>query len=609
MVVCMRKFGVSLRGAAAGAALFFPGQVFSQSFTIDSGQAFIGNLIVAHPNDIGTIVSGGSLTARVDGVDAIAMADDNQRFENQWGGSLLQEGFKAAAIMSTGLAAEIENSGSIMTTADGAHSIVSIGDDAIITNRGSLETRGDGAAGLIAAGVGSRSRNGGSILASGDGASGVILDGADGLFENLGIIETTGLASSGLIIGDNGDGATITNSGSIAVPLDGASQAIGVSSLADGVILNLRSGSVIQGAINFAGTNGTVNVANGMNTALQFNLPNIADLHTFGSPYAATADNLLAVVDPTGFSAHDEMLSDVTRAIAGALDERFAGSRARRGAGDAAWLKSIGGYRHAKDDGPSVGFDSLFSGAMIGVDQPVHYSARAGFFGGATFGKMETATDSQAIDMQSYFAGGYASFTRAGVFFDLGVAAGIAKLDSDRRVANNLAAGGLEHAEANYLGALFNPTLALGTDILAGDATLTPSVRLRYAALFIENHAEHGSAANLDVHDRRVDALEVRAQLAASTAPYELSGGTITHALRLGAEGYFTDSQSVNAVLLGQTLSFEAGGPGVGARGFAGFESRYTADAGWQLGSVAEFGYDTEGGFTASGSVKLDIPF
>ncbi len=609
MVVCMCKFGVSLRGAAAGAALFFPGQVFSQSFTIDSGQAFIGNLIAAHPDDIGIIVSGGSLTAQVDGVDAITMAEDSQRFENQRGGWLLQEGFKAAAIVSTGLAAEIENSGRITTTADGSHAIVSIGDDATIANWGSLETQGDAAAALIAAGLGSRSRNGGSILASGDGASGVILDGADGLFENLGAIETTGLASSGLIIGDDGDGATITNSGSIAVPLDGASQAIGVSSLADGVTLNLSSGSVIQGVINFAGTNGTVNVANGMNTALQFNLPNITTLQTFGSPYAATADNLLAVVDPTGFSAHDEMLSDVTRAIADALDERFAGSRAGRGTGEAAWLKSIGGYRHAKGFGPSVGFDNRFSGAMIGVDQPVHYAARAGFFGGAAFGKMATATDSHSIEMQSYIAGGYASLTRAGVFFDLGIAAGIAKLDSDRRVANNLVAGGLEHAEASSFGALFSPSLALGTDIAAGDATLTPSVRLRYAALFTENHAEHGSAANLDVDGRRVDALEVRGQLAATTGPYEVSGGTISHALRLGAEGYFTDSQSVDAVLLGQALSFEAGGPVAGARGFAGFETRYTADAGWQLGATTEFGYDTQGGFTASGGVKLDIPF
>mgnify|MGYP001252808170 CR=1 FL=1 len=342
------------------------------------------------------------------------MAEDSQRFENQRGGWLLQEGFKAAAIMSTGLAAEIENSGRITTTADGAHAIVSMGDDATIANWGSLETQGDAAAALIAAGLGSRSRNGGSILASGDGASGVILDGAGGLIENLGTIETTGLASSGLIIGDDGDGATITNSGSIAVPLDGASQAIGVSPLADGVTLNLSSGSVTQGVINFAGTNGTVNVANGMNTALQFYLPNITGLQTFGSPYATTADNLLAVVDPTGFAAHDEMLSDVTRAIAGALDERFAGSRAGLGASEAAWLKSIGGYRHAKGHGPSVGFDNRFGGAMIGVDQPVHYAARAGFFGGAAFGKMETATDSQAIDMQSYFAGGYAK-TELGV--------------------------------------------------------------------------------------------------------------------------------------------------------------------------------------------------
>ncbi len=602
----MRMFEVSLRRAAAAAVLFLPHEGFAQSFIIDNGQAAFGNLVLAGPGDIGTIVSGGSVNSNVDGLDAIVMEASDQSLEIQQHGLLLQDGNLAAAILSIGANAEIENFGIIATTGDAAHAIVSLGDNATMGNYSAITTEGAAAAGFVIAGTNGHGRNMGTLRATGDAAMGVILDGTGSSLENRGTIETTGLASSGLIVGDQGDGSTVINHGFIISPLDGSSAAINVSPDADGVTLALGPGSVIQGAINFAGTNGTVRVANGMNTALQFNLPNPAGLQTFGSPYAATADNLVAVVDPTGFSAQADMLSDVTGAITGALDQRFAQKRA--GDDEAVWLSPLAGS-HAKVDSPTVGFDNLFSGLVIGVDRPAGNITSAGFFAGGTFGAMETDTGSQTLGMQTYLAGSYASFLEGGVFWDFGVMGAVANFYSDRRIANNLVAGGIAHASASYTGLLLSPLLNVSTDIPAGWAVLTPSVRLRYAALFVEEYDELGSAVNLDVARRRVDALEMRWQFAASMMPRELPRGILTQVVRLGAEASYVESQSVDAMLLGQTLNFEAGGAETTVRGFVGLETRYVAEAGWQASSLAEFGYDTNGSLTVSAGMVLEFPF
>jgi hypothetical protein len=51
-----------------------------------------------------------------------------------------------------------------------------------------------------------------------------------------------------------------------------------------------------------------------------------------------------------------------------------------------------------------------------------------------------------------------------------------------------MVAGGIEHAEANYGGFLLSPSVRIGTDMAMGSGTLTPSLRLRYAGLFLEGY-------------------------------------------------------------------------------------------------------------------------
>jgi uncharacterized protein with beta-barrel porin domain len=614
---------VSVLGVAT-ATLLLSSTAQAQNFTIHNGQT-VSNQALGAIGDVGIVESGGTIDAVTNDVDAVDMQDDNQTFENMVGGLVKQSGNQAAAVFSDNANANIVNSGAIIALGLGSDGIVSAstGFNAFITNQGSIETRGDGATGIISAGDNSVVNNSGSILSTGQTAFGIILDGAGSRLNNSGAIETTDATSASLIVA--GNGTTVTNSGRIISTLDSTSEAIIIN--ADDVTLNLLAGTVIQGNIDIDGSNGTINIGNGLNTALTFNFFSLPDLNTNGMPYVLN-EGLLAVVDPTGFAAQDEVLSDLTGAISGAVDNRFAAARTvnagasvamngmvvaaaadlPQGTGPEFWFKAIDGYRDQAADNPQVGFHNLFGGFVLGADGDVGFASRAGLFAGASLGKLETDSNSQKIDSSNFFAGAYGSFNAESAFLDLSAALGTSSFDSDRRVANNLVLGGIEHAVADYDGVFISPAATLGTNIAMGSTVLTPSIRARYAALFLGGYSETGSAANLDIASRHVEVLELRGQLTIAPQPYDFMGGMMTSALRVGVDGSFRNNSAVDATLLGQTLSFAAGGRDDVVRGFVGLDGQYKLVNGWQVESTMELGLASDHSFTTEGRVGLNIP-
>src|SRR5690606_16881874 len=160
---------------------------------------------------------------------------------------------------------------------------------------------------------------------------------------------------------------------------------------------------------------------------------------------------------------------------------------------------------------------------------------RGGLFIGAAAARMRTDPRSQTIDSGNYFAGGYASFTGASVFLDLSLTAGVSDFSSDRSVANNMVFGGIEHAEADYLGFFVSPGVTRGRDFAgAGGRPFAPSLRARYAGLFLDGYEESGSAADLSVGSRSVNVFELRGQLAYGFAPMQQENGTLDATLRVG---------------------------------------------------------------------------
>lgn len=588
---------------------------------LEAGVEMVGN------NQSVTVESGGEIITSGNESDGIFSGAENASITVD--GSVITTGDQLAGILSSGSSAEIRNTGTISSQGlNAGYGIAMIGDGSIIQNAGLVEA-GYGTAGALASigvlvgGSGSAVRNSGVIQTQGTAAYGILSDGIGTVIENDGRITSSGPVSYGILsVGEN---ETITNSGRIEADLGDLEFAVFMQG--NGTTLDLRAGSAIQGNIGFFGADGTLVMGRGLNTALTFtDPPDVLD--TNGAPFVIDG-NTLAVVDPTGFSAQDDMLADTTGAIANALGDRLAAARSAswndvarvngllikptadvlQDDGLTLWGTVLGGYRDQKAEGAGSSFESWFGGAVVGVDGLAVSSTRLGLLAGAMTGELDADTKSQSVDNDNYFAGAYASFELGRGFLDLSAIGGFATFDSTRRVANNLVLGGIEYAKANYDGSFVSPSAEIGTSFDVGGGLLIPSVRARYAGLFLGDYRESGSASSLDVDGRRVDVGELRGQLAFAMSAIETGGGNLELTFRTGVEGNFGDGGSIDAILLGQSLSFDSGSDTAMAEGFAGLQMVYTSNSGLQLDLGAELGLDTNESFTANGRLGVIVPF
>lgn len=601
------------------------------SFTIIDGQTVTVTQTLNTAGDVGTVQQGGSILPN---------------------GAGLVFGIQATADNVT-----INNAGTVHPTSTGVSVGISIKNNSIVNNTGVV----DGEYGIS---VDNGSHN--TIINSGTVYGVVNVLGSHNTITNSGTVERFGgaavfttynatITNSGTVIARNSgpgvdvfDSNVITNSGTI----QGVDS--GIEAYSNNTIIN--SGKLVGGnaAVFFRNTNNTLELLRGSNIEGVLRLGDISNrlviqsgidtafaftgtptFDTNGVPYVignATpliSDGTLYVVNPTGFSAADEMAADLTGIVTGAVDERLVASRSGGGAGSVAmngmvitavadvpgdyatmaWAKVLGNYRDQKADGNDVGFENLLGGLVVGVDSPMGESARGGLFIGAATGRMQSDGNSQTIDSDNYFGGLYGSFNGSGHFLDMSLTAGLADFDSDRRVANNLVVGGIEHAEADYQAFFISPSITLGSAIhMDSGGIFTPSVRARYAGLFLDSYDESGSAANLSVDSRNVHVFEVRGQLAFGLAPLQQEGGVLNTTLRLGVDGIFSDGDDVDAVLAGTPLSFNAGNSDETARGFAGLDLLYTTNGGSSLHLGGEAGYDSNDSLSLQAAVGFEIP-
>ncbi|MBX3582867.1 MAG: autotransporter domain-containing protein [Rhizobiaceae bacterium] len=660
------KFRAGLScGVALGALLAAAGGATAEDFVVPAGPP-VGQQVLPGPGDTLLIEIGGSI--EVSGsVFGVWMQNDNQSVTNN-GDVTALEGY---GIYSTEADAEITNNGNITAywggilangagvqvtnngniTSLGGEAILADGGQARVTNSGNIIASGVNDRGILAGGAGAQVTNSGNITTTALGGQGIYTAvGADHRITNSGNITTLGGNSIGIRSrGDNADitntgvittwhesaggiraevaSATVTNSGWIISHLN--SYAIFFDQ--QDATLNLLAGSVIQGDIRFSMPDtATLNIGPGLNAALTFTgLP--TTINTFGAPMAVQG-NLVAVIDPTGFSAQDEMLTDLTRAIAGAVDGRLNAARFgyvpmassvtayaeadtqptafgyATGTSTASstassteggfWAAGIGSWRNQDADGPNVGFDTALGGLLVGYDTHVSGSTRVGGFLGASASRFENDANSQEIDADSYYGGLYAGFTGESYFLDVSVTGGVSHQSSDRTVANNLEPGGIEHAKAKYDGVFISPSATIGTTFaMANGNGFVPSLRARYAGLFLDSYEESGSAANLSVEDRDVNIFDFRAQLAYALASLPLGNGNLHTTFRVGADATFADNDNVDAALLGTALNFDVSGDDT-LRGFAGIDLNYRTDSGTSFFIGAEAGYDSGDAFT-----------
>jgi uncharacterized protein with beta-barrel porin domain len=516
----------------------------------------------------------------------------------------------------------ITNSG----TASGAFGAIIAGHGNTITNSGTASSAGAG----IDAGSGniitnSGTASGGSVAIFGFdnntiANSGTASGGDYGIF----VWNGNTITNSGTASGDDfgiraANGNRISNSGKIV----GGNDAVRLEGFDN--VVTLLHGSNIQGNLHLGNASNTLVIGRGLETALAFTGTPAID--TSGQPFVI-ADSTLYVVNATVFSVLDEMTNDLTRAVTGAVEGRLASARLTGGGMSMAmngmtitpsadvsvapdtgiWLSGLGSYRDQDGDGATDGYETVLGGAVGGIDDMVGENTRAGIFAGLAFAGLEQDEGSQDLDSDTYFGGLYLGHEMGASFIDLSLTAGWSDFRSDRKIANNLVAGGIEHARADYGGLLISPALRFGTDMAMGSGTLKPSIRLRYAGLFLDGYEESGSAANLTVDERDINIFDIRGELAYRFATMETSGGSLFQTVRLGVDGTFSDADSVGAVLAGKALEFNVADDDV-ARGFAGYDMVYAMPGGASFNLSAEAGYDTSDAFTLEGQAGFAWAF
>lgn len=542
-------------------------------------------------------------------------------------GSITTSGDFGWGIEFTGSDAVIVNNGSISTSGDNAYTIGFSGSNAQIVNSGSLSTSGDTAYAIIFHGDNAQIVNSGNITTSGETGTGIYAAGADAVITNNGTISASGAHAEGIY--SLADDATVTNSGTIISQQSAALWFAGA-----GATLNLLAGSVIQGDIVFsngAAASATLNIRSGQNLALTFTgLP--GTINTYGAPSVVSGSQLI-ILDPAGFAAQDAMLAGLTGAIVGSIDGRLADMRrtadvptgailplgyaaspvlmTEASAATAAlltaepagsfWASGLGSHRSQRADGAQSEAGTNLGGVMIGYDAEMESGMRAGAFLGASVSRFKTDSGSQQIDADSYFGGLYADFTAGGSFIDLAVTGGLTRQSSERAIANNLVAGGIDYASADYDGLFISPSATLGTAVaLANGASLIPSLRARYAGMFLDGYEESGSAADLSVDSRNLHVFDLRAQLAYALETKEASDGALNAMLRIGGDASFANNGNVQASVLGNSLNISTGcGNTLG--GFVGADFDFETKSGTNYFFTAELGYDN------SKAVTLDL--
>jgi len=239
-------------------------------------------------------------------------------------------------------------------------------------------------------------------------------------------------------------------------------------------------------------------------------------------------------------------------------------SRSEQGA----WLRGLGGYMDRDREGSEEGSKHRFFGGLGGFDVHQEDNLSVGLFGGYTSSDLDTDDNVLNLDSDRYLGGAYFATAIGAWALNASAIAGYGFHDQDR-----IASAVNDRARASY-----NSTFVSGgvaTERTFGetlnDLGLRPSFGVLYSGEFMNSYTETGVAAPLTMMNRSVEGITGFAELALVTVMSLSEQDLIGFELRAGAEGrHMISGDTVNATLLGTSLSFEPVGDDNSVDGYVG---------------------------------------
>jgi hypothetical protein len=439
----------------------------------------------------------------------------------------------------------------------------------------------------------------------------------------------SGIVSGGVQIVAIGGSSTLTNYGVITSNTGGpAIQFFGGPDALSNVV-----GSRVIGVIDLVGVNDTVKFVGG-NWLFTFNTLAGATINSGGAPFVVVG-NQVAVLDPTAFALADRSLMNFTGGISQMLQGRLNGAamdpvvpgpmsfvapgisgvaeQAQAALGSipsvamayasdprplfttapsavapyydtTIWASGFGGGRWQNADGPILSATDTAFGAVMGVDRMFGSNVRLGGFVGGGGGQEAIAYNTQTINADYYFGGGYGRVDWMTHYLDFALYGGSMTNRSARGIANNAVPTGFETASASYGGWFISPELIYGVRIPVMDFVATPRVTIRYLGATFDGYSETGSVQNLTVGARTINDLEQRLEVELSRTAPVVFGGTMKATANFGAIGLERlGDRTINTVLLGQNLAFVTPGAANAFGGVVGTAIEYRPTAHWAV--------------------------
>jgi hypothetical protein len=466
--------------------------------------------IIVRENSV--IKNFGSISTSGSGSEGIR-AGENSKIYNSGTITTASEG-----ILTTGDYVEIINTGTILTSGNNSDGI-DIENNNTVTNTGTVTTSDDGSDAIFAK-ADNTIKNSGVISTSGEGSHSVHFTGSNNHITNTGSIKVKGINSYG-IGADNTGSITINNSGYIEGTNTGSYAVFNDDTAIINTTLNLKSGSIILGAIDLGNNAGDMDVVNiyGASPSASITINNAEQINLFTS--GVQIGNTVTTVDSTSEKSNSIGLVTLVDSIHDSINRRKVTSTPLNPVSDTpyivqqsnTWVNTFVSQRKFASTDQNTQYDYKQYSVNAGYEWDYKHSRVGVTAGGAHLIAESTSTSFE--NQSSYlYAGVYGVFNFTQVMLTSSLITGYGNNKKKRYVYDNT--HGLETAESDPYSLFISPSVNLQATYAINESyEFRPSASLTYNISYMDSYQESGTTqSNLRIKSRYVEAFSSHAQLA-----------------------------------------------------------------------------------------------